>query len=202
MSAICLTAGERAENHVGMQMIGSKSISDNGFSISDLGNFLLKFQSLQPDLKYVYISLVQSLNLTYEDINRFPELTTTPMFYPVAILIIRNGLNILMNDNNYAKNMFDQLNCLQWDDKYYDTRRSKVLNKIARHNLVFDDISQEPDYEDKKGKIYAYNEIPLLNQYRNKLEEVLGVSDLAIGGNNYYDVTRTGIGFQPITSMM
>jgi hypothetical protein len=34
----------------------------------------------------------------------------------------------------------------KWDEKYFDTRRQKVLNKHARKNVCFSDNYQKPDY--------------------------------------------------------
>jgi hypothetical protein len=43
-------------------------------------------------------------------------------------------------------NLHKELRMFEWDSKYFDTRRQKVLNKHARHNVCFNDNYQEPDY--------------------------------------------------------
>ena len=48
--------------------------------------------------------------------------------------------------------MYREFANLDWDKKYYDTRRNKLLNKQARYNLMFlHGKSQKPDYKNKKG---------------------------------------------------
>jgi hypothetical protein len=54
------------------------------------------------------------------------------------------------------------MNSFEWDRKYYDTRRKKVLNKNARANVCFGNVSVEPDYENKKGRVVAYDEVVCL----------------------------------------
>lgn len=196
-SAICLTAGERAENHVGMQMTGSDCIADNGFSIDYLNSCLNKFKKLDPNVCYDLVRLDSIVNLSNEEKELYPEIDEKNMVRPAALLIIRNGVDILLEKKGGHKELFSNLNKLDWDKKYYDTRRSKVLNKHARYNLVFGDHAQEPKYDNKKGRIYSYDDLPLLKKWHLRLSDVLGdeADNMAVEGNNYYDVKKTGIGF-------
>nr|QBK90007.1 MAG: 2OG-Fe(II) oxygenase superfamily protein [Pithovirus LCPAC101] len=196
MSAICLTAGERAENHVGMEMIGSKDISEHGFTIDDLDYFLEKFKKINKNVRYDLVRLDSILTLSDEEKELFPEFDKDKV-EPAALLIIRNGVDILLGKEGGHIELFDSLNKLKWDKQYYDRRRKRVLNKHARHNLVFGDDSQDPDYENLKGRIYSYNDLPLLKKWHSGLTEVLGTKaeNMAVEGNNYYDVKKTGIGF-------
>ena len=55
--------------------------------------------------------------------------------------------NLLIYDAVNKKDadaIFGEMNTFEWDTKYWDTRRSKVLNKHARSNVCFDSFSQEP----------------------------------------------------------
>ena len=82
------------------------------------------------------------------------------------------------------------MNSFEWDSKYYDTRRSKVLNKRARTNVCFGNIGIEPDYENKQGRIVSYENVPLLKLLKSKLPKVLGekANNLICEGNRYYDI--------------
>ena len=73
----------------------------------------------------------------------------------------------------------------------------KVMNKLARHNLCYADFAQEPDYESGRGRVVAYDSVPLLNRLRAGLREVLKEKgdDLKCEGNRYYDVKKCGIGW-------
>lgn len=71
------------------------------------------------------------------------------------------------------------------------------MNKHARHNLCFDDEPQEPGYENKKGRIIAYNTVPLTSNLRDSLRQLIGAkaTSLTCEGNKYYNVKECGIGF-------
>jgi hypothetical protein len=76
--------------------------------------------------------------------------------------------------------------------------RGAVKNKNARHNLCFDDRSQEPAYEAGRGRIVPFAALPTLSGVRCALAHYFGAekaTNLLAEGNYYYDVARTGIGF-------
>lgn len=70
-----------------------------------------------------------------------------------------------------------------------------MVNKKARHNLCFADFSQKPDYEQGKGRVYNFSDLPHLNALRSKLTEITGVNGLVCEGNYYYDTSKTYIQF-------
>ena len=80
--------------------------------------------------------------------------------------------------------------------------KGRVVNKRARYNLCFSDISQEPDYENKLGRVVAYDEVPLLSKLRDGIigliEEKTKVDkqcDIKVEGNYYYDTKKCYIGW-------
>ena len=85
----------------------------------------------------------------------------------------------------------------QWDKKYYDIRRNKVLNKHARHNICFGELNISPNYENKIGRIISFENLKNLNFIREKLPNVIGnkAESLFCEGNRYYDVNKCGIGW-------
>ena len=103
-----------------------------------------------------------------------------------CVLVFRNFI-----ENH--KDVADELLELDWDTKA--KMRGKVVNKRARHNLCFADMNQEPDYEQGKGRVVAFNELPLLNEVKNRLEILTEEYDLVAEGNLYYDVSKCGIGY-------
>lgn len=177
-SAICLTCGEQSENHVGMQKLGD-GLADVGFSIGDLQLAKSKFETLGCECHLEYLNEY----LPGEDVEE------------AAILVIRNGVEKLTGKP--AHFMFEEQLKFKWDNKYWDTRRKKVLNKNARHNVCFGNESQTPDYENKKGTIIAYDDVPLTKLWRNQLSAVIGkkAENLEVEGNYYYDVKKCGIGY-------
>ena len=148
MTCITITFGDCSENHVGMEQIGH--ISETGYSGKDLDIISSSFLGKEIER----IDLTRYLgNENY--IGEKPEL-----------LIIRNAIQ------NHSQ-IFEELDNLEWDSKYFDTRRQRVLNKHARTNLCFSNYSQDADYENKKGTIVNYDNVPNLILLKIKLLNLL-----------------------------
>ena len=50
---------------------------------------------------------------------------------------MKDGLKKLLPENKDMWSLHKELRMFEWDGKYFDTRRQKVLNKIARKNICF-----------------------------------------------------------------
>ena len=179
-SAICLTCGEQSENHVGMQKIGS-GLAKTGFTIDELLQAKSKLEEIGCICEYTRLDIF--LPDEYKNIE------------PAAVLIIRNGVEKITGFS--PDEMFVEQNSFEWDKKYWDNRRGRVLNKRARHNVCFGNESQDPDYENKKGTIISYDKVPITKIWRDSLEKYIGsnASNLEVEGNHYYDVKKCGIGY-------
>jgi len=114
------------------------------------------------------------------------------------------GITILRGfalDENSS--ILGEMTSFEWDSKYWDTRRKKVLNKHARTNVLFElGRSQEPDFENKKGRIVDIQTLQNFCAFRTRLftamSGIIGpekITDLICEGNNYADNTKCGIGF-------
>lgn len=167
---ITITYGDMAENHAGMQQIGTKLGS--GFSVE-------------------YLEKVKN-NLLEAGANaELINLDVDGLGYEAAILVWRNALEYM--NTGLADLFFMEQLLLNWDMKA--KMRGKVVNKIARHNLCYWNQSQEPNYEAGAGRIISFAEVPYLNCVREYLMKFLGLTDLVAEGNKYWDVTKTYIGF-------
>ncbi len=177
-STFTLTFSECVENHVGMQQIGS-SVGKDGYSVELLQKIAKK-----------YNGDIYNLNDLLDDDP--PELDVLPD--DACLLVLRNGLENVFGISH--KDLYDEHKVLDVDTKCF--MYGRVVNKKARHNLCFADYNQEPDYENKKGRIISFddNSIKLTNLLRQKLGE-LGdeFKDLYAEGNYYYDIEKTFIGF-------
>lgn len=176
-STITITFCDTAENHVGMEKIGENN--ENGFFLGDLLNFRKYFEK-----KHAIVKLID-LNYPIENLNIYPN-------DEAYILIVRRGIDILLENFN-SSDLFDELIELNWDTKA--KMYGRVVNKNARYNLCFSDFKQKPNYEQGKGRIIAFEDVPILNTIRKKLIKLIGISDIVAEGNYYYDVTKCGIGF-------
>ena len=179
--AMTLTFGDVAENHKGMQKIGL--MSKNGFNKSDLIRAQNWFS--QKNIHTIMIKLHHYLPEEYQNV---PE-------YKSYILIIKNAVSSILDIANGNDLLYLEQTSLVKDTHAY--MYGRVVNKHARHNLCFGEEDQEPEYDNGKGRVYAFNNLPYLNEIRNKLHDVVGESgsNLQAEGNYYFDTTKCGIGF-------
>ena len=178
-TTMSITFGDRAENHVGMEMIGN--LAPEGFSLSDLLQAKSKFE-----LKGCDTELIELHNYLPDNIEKEP--------YKSWVLIVRDGVSVLIRKHNTTELYYEQ-DFLSVDKKA--KMRGKVVNKHARWNLCYGEHSQEPDYELGKGRIVGFSEVPILDELRNNMSEFLGDKAKNLQGelNKYYDITKCGIGF-------
>ena len=101
MTCITITFGDRSENHAGMEKIGQAAI--RGYNSEDLDSISNYFISKEIER----IDLTQYLESDQYDGDK-PEL-----------LIIRQAI-----DNHQA--IYQELEHLEWDAKYFDTRRQRI----------------------------------------------------------------------------
>ena len=167
-SVITMTLCECSENHVGMEKNGEKS--KIGFNKDIINRVVDKYNHNE----------IERIDLTkYLKNSKYNEYA--------ELIIIRNAI-----ENHEV--IYNELIKLDWDKKYYCTRRKKVLNKLARSNLCFDNYNQNPDYENKKGRIVSYENIPNFNKEKNKICNILN-DNLKCEGNKYDNIFKQGIGW-------
>ncbi len=176
-STITLTFGDSAENHVGMEQLGKRVEAGNGFTIEDLVVFKAK-----AEMAGTVAELIQLAE-------------AAPGSPAAAVLVIRNGVNMLLGNQGAAEKLFTEQAALNVDKHAF--MYGRVVNKHARWNLCFDDFDQEPNYAEGKGRIIDFNKVSLTNKLYGKFEEFFGpkAADLKGEGNYYYDINKCGIGF-------
>ncbi len=168
---ITLTFGDRAENHKGMQIIGQSF--DKGYSLIDLLSIKSKFDNIGCN------TILSNLN---ENVNH-PDLNDS------YILVINNFFN-----KEELDNLFNEQINLNYDKKAF--MYGRVVNKNARYNLCFSNFNQEPDYENKKGRILSFDSLEKLNNMRNKLNNYINnFLNLQGESNYYYNINKCGIGY-------
>lgn len=187
---ITLTFGDQAENHVGMQQIGT--LGERGFSQEELEMARDWFVR-----KNVTCQLFNLTDLLPPDVQ-----SDDPNAY---ILIARGGINALLSeegvgptddgDNTQADAMFREQAALPADTKAF--MYGRVVNKHARYNLCFAKEGQEPNYAEGRGRIVPLSDVPITARAYARLAEVLGPEGggLAIEGNYYFNPSVCGIGF-------
>ena len=177
--AVTLTFGDQAENHKGMEKYGV--MAENGLSYEDLCVMREWFKS-----NGAVTHMIDLHDLLPESERAGNE---------AWFLIVKSGVNALLQDENGANLLEKEQEALTLDTKAY--MYGRVVNKNARHNLCFSSEHLEPDYEHGRGRVYAFDEVPILNTVREKLGQIgcEKVAKLQIEGNYYYDISKCGIGW-------
>lgn len=187
-SIVTLTLGDQAENHAGMEKLGELAQEGDGFNLEDLQKAKLKLEEIGIACEIISLDLYQ--NLDNIDVSISPP-------QEAYVLIIRDGVNkILQNCSDFTQqNMFNEHINLDVDKQAW--MRGRVVNKHARWNLCFDTESRAPDYENKKGRIIGYDEIPVTKMLLSQISSYFGpkAENLKGEGNYYYDKSKCGIGF-------
>lgn len=170
-----ITFGDRAENHKGMQIIGTPS--NSGFSIEEL----VAASDWFADHGYpgeIY------------DINALLPADAVDVS-PAYLLVVPGGIDAVVD----ADALMNEQKALTKDTKAF--MYGRVVNKKARHNLCFADVPQVANYEAGMGTIMAFPTLPLLNHVRNELPKIFGekATSLMGEGNYYYDINKCGIGW-------
>ena len=130
-----------------MQKIGK--LADCGFSIFDLKNAQHHFEKLKYECEFVKLTCDEA-GIEVEE---------------AAVLVVRNGVEALL-ENNTASEMLEEQSKLIPDQKAF--MYGRVVNKIARHNLCFDECGQEANYQAGKGTVVAYKDVALTSKLRER----------------------------------
>jgi len=172
--AFTLTFGDRAENHVGMQMIGNASAG---------GLSLEKLHSIQEELNSAGVQcvMIDLGQLVDEDA---PE---------ASVLVIPNGVCALLSVEEGSEEILAELRRMPKDYQMYDY--GQVKPRYCRHNNTMADFDQDPDIANKMGTVVNFEDYPVTRQLRLKLATLLGVPPLVGELNHYYVADKCGIGF-------
>tara|TARA_X000000950_G_scaffold259929_1_gene328805 strand:- start:69 stop:956 length:888 start_codon:yes stop_codon:yes gene_type:complete len=190
-----ITFGESAILHIGGKEYGNGR-RDVGFTVQELWEISDNINRNYPmcSAKVISISSVLPNHLQTDETN-------------AAVLVIRNGAGLIQcdqdKDNNYsfsADKLLAEQQTIEYDNKYFDTRRQKTLNKRARYNIVFSadkdgDIKHSDDY--RQCSVKSFMSMPYLSKFRDTLPKAFGqekASNLEAEGNYYYE-DKSGIGF-------
>ena len=171
-----LTYGESVENHKGMKMIGD--IADRGLTKAELDTARAYFTS-------------KGITTIMVELNQFApaDVATEPAY----LLIAKNGVSAFVDPDE----LYREQDELKKDSKAF--MYGRVVNKKARHNLCFANFREEADYEQKKGTVVHFDDVPNTKAIKEGLAAILpeneNFQNLFCEGNYYYDTKNTFIGF-------
>lgn len=186
-SFLTLTFGDMAENHVGMEQLGKLVEKGEGFQLIDLMQIKQNLENIGCVCELIPLNLVPLSG----------EVIDQESVESAHALIIRDGVSKLLKEcSDYTvTNIFEEQIQLDLDRKAY--MYGRVVDKHARWNLCFDDESRAPDYENGKGRIVGYDEVPITKKLYEQFSRFFGekATNLKGEGNYYYDIRKCGIGF-------
>ena len=180
---IAITCGDAGENHAGMEMLGKLGAQGSGFTTKDLLNIKTFVEELKCKCDYYDLSNDEAVV-----VNKVKgKYVKTDKKKAAGVLVLRNFLN-----EETVNKVYKDVTSVEWDTKYYDTRRGVVLNKLARENIVFlKGKEQSPDYENKKGTIVDWTKLRDFNRVLEELFELINsvtegkAKGLIAEGNRY-----------------
>ena len=195
---ISMTFCDRGENHVGMEGEGRILEVGDGLNKKDLKRAKKIAKGWGLKSKLIHLNVM----LSPEDMKRTkPDGTIeVGVAEDAYVLVIRGFADAIMKRAKKTKwDLFKEMNDAKWDIKYYDTRRKRVLNKLARSNNVITDRSRQANFEKKQGTLIDFKDLKLLPMIRGALYELFGEKgkDLVAEGNRYEDggAKKHGIGW-------
>jgi len=193
-TAISVTFCESGEQHIGMGMVGKRAEEGKGFNKKDFQNAKKKCKEKGISARFVSLnSLLKGetiKNAKDEDVHA----------EKAWVFVAKNFVDIILKRHGATKEqLFKEVNSVQHDNTYFDTRRKRVLNKLARDNTMFADYSQKADIAQKKSTVHDFKDMPLLSLVRKALYELFGekVKLLIAEENRYKDggEKKNGIGW-------
>ena len=181
MERYAITFGEVAIIHTGSTELGTRN--EYGFTIEELVEIKNRL-NLKKENACELIDLSQQLPEEIKEKNK------------AAVLVIRNGVNILLDRKKAANKMLKEQQGLEYDKKYYESRFSKTLNKRARYNIVFGEENIEPSEDFKIFSVKSFNDLKYLKKLRRRLKTYFGEKAKKLNAEgNYYFHDKSGIGF-------
>ena len=173
-----LTFGEATESHVGMAINGK--ISSKGYSLEDLKVMKSHFEKLNCECDLIHLN----------DYLSEKEKKLDPAVDSAYVLVVKEGLRKLIDYDSLCEELHKTKPLV--NTKAF--MRGAVKNKKARWGYCVGDFSQDPDYENKKGRIIDFKEHPQLSELRKQILSFTGDTLLA-EVNYYYDPKKCYIGY-------
>ena len=176
-----LTVGNGGENHTGMEFLGNLRKKGQGWDLDRL-------VYAKGILEKVFGKTVELHNLNEECLKgvKIPEASKPEDAY---LMVVRDFLTPEVHEAFKV-----EMKSYEWDRKYWDTRRQKVLNKLARANVCYGKEGRAANYAEGKGTIIGFDQSPLVGKLLQAVELLMKDQDLIVEGNQYDDVSKNGIG--------
>lgn len=187
--AMTFTFCECAENGPGMEKLGRESVPGGGLNADDL--LAAKERLERAGIVCELIDLVAA--------GKVEALAPEPAF----LLVMRGALPYFLGAGaasleQAVMSFVEEQRPLEDQVDKKAIFRGMVKNKNARWNLCMADRSQEPCYEEGRGRIIDFAQLPNLSAVRSAIPQFFNpekTTNLLAEANYYFNTSRTGIGF-------
>lgn len=173
-----ITLGCQAENHVGMQKLGTLGKAGSGFTGAELHSIKQNIEDMG--------GRAEVFDLTH-GVDKAEGMDA-------CVLVIRNAAALFGSSN---EELFDEQEKIAYDKQAF--MYGRVVNKNMRYNVCFGKEAQEANIAEKRGTVVAWRTVPKFRRVRRKLLAVVGAKGTGLmGEGNHYHNTKIktcGIGF-------
>ena len=178
--AYTVTFGDRAENGVGMEMIGQAAA--RGLTVAELENLAGQLENDGADPHMVYLSPLANS-------------TDVPS---AAVLVLKNGVEYMfesMGEHHMnAEGAYKELTSMPKDSLMF--QYGKVMKKHCRHNNTMSNFDQKADIANKQGTVVNLADYPCVSKLREAASNIMSAPQPLVGElNHYYDAKKCGIGW-------
>jgi len=186
MSVYTITYGESSIPFVGMDgTMSEASKVDAGFTADELFNACDKFveDGIECDVYDIAVSAFGD----NEELQYDPETQA-------YILVARKAAKVL-GELDDQDQLHEELNGVEYEREM--VMRGRIVNRLARYAVCFGNVDQESDLRNNRGKIVAFEHVPITNKILKKLPKYFGkkAEGLLAECNNYYDPKECHIGW-------
>ena len=191
---------ECGENHHGNQQIGEIADPGQGFMRADLiAAKTFAEENYNCDTEMFNLKKMGLIDENGESLIIKDKKNEIVFVNSAHFLLIRGFIPAILEKHGLMMNdLMKEVMVEKWDNKYWDTRRQKVLNKHARENNVISKTAQEANYAEGKGTIHAFTDMKIMNILRNEFMKIGEKFNFACSeGNKYMDggKKKNGIGW-------
>lgn len=96
---------------------------------------------------------------------------------------------------NYANNnLYQTLLAIDWDKKIL--LRNKVVNRVGKYAISIDDTGKEPNYEENKYRVIAYDDVEEVRDLKDNLSKIFKQDRLSCKGEYNYNHEKLKLKYQ------
>lgn len=89
-------------------------------------------------------------------------------------------IDVLLKQKGAADKMYEEQENIEYDKKYFDPKKNKVMDMVARYNTIFGDQAKANTPDFKQFTIQPFQNFPQINMIRNNFVSWFGTKATAL----------------------